>query len=77
MVLILNDQYVEDEWNDFMLSKTQIFKEIVQIMRKDYARYVEKEHVNKPENHFITEEMSDKYFVETVQSYLLDFKDGH
>ncbi|MEY9974655.1 C-terminal processing protease CtpA/Prc [Lysinibacillus sp. RC46] len=65
------------EWNDTMHSKTQIFDEVIQIMKTDYAGYLDKKHINRPENYLITEDMTDKDFVETIQSYLLDFKDGH
>jgi C-terminal processing protease CtpA/Prc len=60
-----------------MWSKIEIFNDIVQIMKNDYAGFSDKKHVNHPENYLIIEEMTDKAFVETVQSYLLDFKDGH
>lgn len=46
-------------------------------MNNDYAGYSDKEHVNHPERYHITEEMTDQEFVRTVQSYLLDFEDGH
>ncbi len=46
-------------------------------MNNDYAGYSDKKHVNHPEKYRITEEMTDQEFVRTVQSYLLDFKDGH
>ena len=65
------------EWNDTMHSKTQIFDELIKIMKTDYAGYLDKKHINRPENYLIIEDMTDKDFVETIQSYLLDFKDGH
>lgn len=60
-----------------MFTKTEIFEDIVQIMRTDYAGALEKETVNQPENYRITDEMTDTAFIETIQSYLLDFEDGH
>lgn len=60
-----------------MFTKTEIFKDIVQIMRADYAGASEKEAINRPENYCITDEMTDEAFIEMVQSYLLDFGDGH
>ncbi|MEQ6356044.1 hypothetical protein ABNX05_15555 [Lysinibacillus sp. M3] len=46
-------------------------------MKRDYAGFLDKKHSNCPENYVITDDMTDKDFVETIQSYLLDFKDGH
>ncbi|MTD31164.1 S41 family peptidase [Planomicrobium sp. YIM 101495] len=60
-----------------MFTKTEIFNDIVQIMRTDYSGAFEKKNVNKPENYRITDGMTDRAFIETVQSYLLDFADGH
>ncbi|MGE7687580.1 S41 family peptidase [Lysinibacillus sp. NPDC097214] len=65
------------EWDDTMHSKRQIFEDITQIMKKDYAGFLDKKHINCPENYLITNDMTDKDFVETIKSYLLDFKDGH
>ncbi|WP_033542142.1 S41 family peptidase [Planococcus sp. CAU13] len=60
-----------------MFSKTEIFSDIIQIVKMDYAGAAEKQGVNRPEEYLITDEMEDRDFIETVQSYLLDFKDGH
>lgn len=60
-----------------MYTKTEIFRDIVNIMSEDYAGFLEKRHVNQPENYSIRDDMDDDDFVETVGSYLLDFKDGH
>ncbi|MGE8035697.1 hypothetical protein [Lysinibacillus sp. NPDC093692] len=65
------------EWDDTMHSKRQIYEDIIQIMKRDYAGFLDKKHINCPENYLITDDMTDKDFVETIQSYLLDFKDGH
>lgn len=60
-----------------MLTKEQIWLDIQQIMQEDYAGCIDKRNVNRPEQYTITNEMSDQRFEETVQDYLLDFKDGH
>lgn len=60
-----------------MTTKTEIFKDIIQIMKTDYAGAEEKEDMNRPEDYLVTDDMTDRDFIETVQSYLLDFKDGH
>ncbi|WP_422122394.1 S41 family peptidase [Planococcus sp. X10-3] len=60
-----------------MPTKTEIFNDIIQIMKTDYAGASEKEDMNRPEDYLITDDMADRDFIETVQSYLLDFKDGH
>lgn len=60
-----------------MFRKTEIFNDIVQIMKTDYAGAAEKLDVNRPEGYQITDDMADRDFIETIQSYLLDFKDGH
>lgn len=60
-----------------MYSKSEIFRDIVNVMNKDYAGFAEKRHLNKPENYVVTDDMDDHEFFRTIQSYLLDFKDGH
>lgn len=59
------------------MNKINIFNEIVEILNNDYAGYSAKKHLNQPEKYHITNEMTDEEFVKTVQSYLLDFNDGH
>ena len=59
------------------MKKTEIFRDIVDIMTNDYAGFSEKKHVNRPDNYVITDDMDEIEFVQTIQSYLLDFKDGH
>lgn len=60
-----------------MKQKTEIFRDVVGVMTKDYAGYFEKKHLNHPENYVITDDMDDIEFLQTIQSYLLDFRDGH
>lgn len=60
-----------------MFNKTEIFNDIIQIMKTDYAGAAEKQEVNRPQDYRITDDMEERDFIETVQSYLLDFKDGH
>jgi len=60
-----------------MHTKTEIFQDIVDIISNDYAGFLDKKHINCPDNYRITDEMDEVEFVQTVQSYLLDFKDGH
>jgi len=60
-----------------MYTKTEIFQDIVAIISNDYAGFLDKKHVNCPNHYRITDEMDEVEFVQTVQSYLLDFKDGH
>lgn len=60
-----------------MTTKTEIFRDIVTTMTNDYAGYIEKKPLNNPDNYVITDDMDDLTFIKTVQSYLLDFKDGH
>lgn len=60
-----------------MLSKTEIFENIQEIIQYDYAGYQSKAHLNKPHQYSITNDMSDVTFEETIQQYLLDFNDGH
>ncbi|MDD5190097.1 MAG: S41 family peptidase [Dehalococcoidales bacterium] len=58
-------------------TKTTIFKEIVDIMSKDYSGWQDKKACNHPEKYVITDDMPDEEFVKTVRSYLLDFQDHH
>ncbi|MGE7947664.1 hypothetical protein [Lysinibacillus sp. NPDC093688] len=55
------------EWNDTMHSKREIFEDIIQIMKKDYAGFLDKKHINCPENYLIIDDMTDKDFVETIR----------
>src|SRR5699024_2036151 len=47
------------------------------IIKTDYAGYIDKENVNFPEKYQIYNEMSDREFIDTIRSYILDFNDGH
>ena len=58
-------------------NKTEIFKDIVDIMSNDYSGCEDKKALNHPEKYVITDGMDDAAFVKTVQSYLLDFQDHH
>ena len=58
-----------------MLRKTEIFEDIVHILKYDYDGYQEKEAFNNPKT--ITDEMSDLDFLKAVQRYLYAFNDGH
>jgi|SRR5690625_4677558 len=60
-----------------MLTKTKIFKDIQKILREDYSGCVEKASVNRPEDYYVTDVIPDDEFESLIQSYLLDFKDGH
>ena len=60
-----------------MLNKVEIFKDIQNIIKTDYAGYIDKENVNFPEKYQIYNEMSDREFIDTIRSYILDFNDGH
>ncbi|MFD1030256.1 S41 family peptidase [Metaplanococcus flavidus] len=60
-----------------MFKKKEIFNDIIQIMKMDYSGAAEKKDMNRPEEYLITDDMPDRDFIETIQSYLLDFKDGH
>ena len=60
-----------------MQSKIEIFQDITDIIKKDYAGFLDKKLVNCPSDYSITDDMGEKEFVQTVQSYLLDFKDDH
>lgn len=60
-----------------MLTKEEIFKDIQQIMRNDYAGHIDKQYVDHPENYTIYNDMDNRAFEETIQEYLLDSEDGH
>ena len=60
-----------------MLSKTEIFEKIQEIIQNDYAGFQSKAHLNKPNQYRVTNEMSESAFEEMIQQYLLDFNDGH
>lgn len=60
-----------------MQTKTEIFRDIVDILTNDYAGFSEKRIVNRPNSYVITDDMDEIKFVQTIQSYLLDFKDSH
>lgn len=58
-------------------NKTEIFKEIVDIMSNDYSGCEDKRACNHPEKYVITDEMDDEDFIKIVNSYLLEFQDYH
>lgn len=60
-----------------MYTKTEIFNDIVSILKKDYAGYEDKKKYNHPEYYTITNNMDDATFTQTIQEYLYDFNDGH
>lgn len=60
-----------------MQTKKEIWADIQQIMQKDYSGCINQKDNNHPEKYVITNDMSDQEFEETIQDYLLDFKDGH
>ncbi|ASV70214.1 S41 family peptidase [Cytobacillus kochii] len=60
-----------------ILTKEEIFKDIQEIMKNDYAGCIDKKSVNRPEVYIVSNGMSDLRFEETIQDYLLDFRDGH
>lgn len=60
-----------------MFTKEQIFMDIQKIVSEDYAGYIDKKHLQHPEEYRITNDMSEQDFEETIEDYLLDFNDGH
>jgi len=60
-----------------LFSKEEIFKDIQKVLQNDYAGYLEKKLSNHPELYTISNDMSERTFEETIQDYLLDFRDGH
>ena len=60
-----------------MYTKTEIFNDIVSILKNDYAGFEDKKKYNHPELYTITNRMDDDTFTQTVQEYLYNFKDGH
>ena len=60
-----------------MLSKQEIFEDIVHILKYDYAGHKEKAALINQESISISDEMSDLDFLKTVQRYLFAFNDGH
>ncbi|GKV57720.1 hypothetical protein NCCP2222_36670 [Sporosarcina sp. NCCP-2222] len=60
-----------------MYTKTEIFNDIVSILKNDYAGFEEKRKYNYPQNYTVTDNMDDATFTQTIQEYLSDFKDGH
>lgn len=60
-----------------MYTKTEIFNDIVSIMKNDYAGFEDKKKYNHPDLFTITNRMDDDTFTQTVQEYLFKFNDGH
>lgn len=60
-----------------MLSKVEIFESIQEIIRRDYAGFQSKAHLNNPGQYKVSDEMSDLEFEKIIQQYLLDLNDGH
>lgn len=60
-----------------MLSKTNIFDDIKNILSNDYAGFIDKKDINNPSEYTIFDDMNDREFEEEIQNYLLDFNDGH
>lgn len=60
-----------------MYTKTEIFNDIVSILKNDYAGYEDKKKYNYPERYTVTNNMDDATFTQTIQEYLYGFKDGH
>ncbi len=60
-----------------MYTKTEIFNDIVSILKNDYAGFEDKKKYNYPELYTVTNRMDDDTFTQTIQEYLYDFKDGH
>lgn len=62
---------------NLLKTKEEIFEDIQKIMLNDYAGCLDKQHINRPSDYIVFNDMSDSAFVETIQDYLLDFQDGH
>lgn len=60
-----------------MYTKTEIFNDIVSILKNDYAGFEDKKKYNHPGRYTVTNKMDDESFTQTIQEYLYDFKDGH
>ena len=60
-----------------MYTKTEIFNDIVSILKNDYAGFEDKKKYNHPDSYTITNHMDDDTVTQTVQAYLNKFKDGH
>lgn len=60
-----------------MYTKTELFNDIVSILKNDYAGYEDKKKYNYPERYTVTNNMDDATFTQTIQEYLYGFKDGH
>lgn len=57
----------------------KVFKEIVDVMRNDYAGCIDKKGWDHPERYTnqINEQTNRKDFVQLVKDYLLDYHDKH
>lgn len=60
-----------------MYTKTEIFNDIVSILKNDYAGFEDKKKYNHPKHYTVTNNMDDAMFTQTIQEYLYNFKDGH
>ncbi len=60
-----------------MHTKEQIFEDIKQVLKHDYAGCHSKLHLNTPEQYEVSNAMTNVEFEQIIKSYLLDFKDGH
>lgn len=60
-----------------MYSKEKIYNDIQNILSNDYAGYLDKKDINKPEQYTVSNNMENKDFEDEIQNYLLDFEDGH
>lgn len=60
-----------------MYTKTEIFNDIVSILKNDYAGFEDKKKYNYPRHYTVTNNMDDETFTQTIQEYLYKFKDGH
>src|SRR5699024_574625 len=53
----------------------EIFEDLVKVLHKDYAGYLDKEGCDKHD--YYRKKINDADFVKIVREYLLDFKDLH
>ncbi|MEG0473116.1 MAG: S41 family peptidase [Solibacillus sp.] len=60
-----------------MYTKSEIFNDIVSILKNDYAGFEDKRKYNHPKRYTVSNNMDDATFTQTIQEYLHDFKDGH
>lgn len=60
-----------------MYTKEKIYKDIQELLKKDYAGYIDKKNVNNASQYIVSNNMNSGEFEETIQDFLLDFNDGH